>query len=128
MTHSAGPWTTKIGVLEVGIMTHEILDDNGEIVADISPIHDPAVGKEIVVSKEEFANARLIAAAPELLEASLTVIYQLKQLFKPLNSLTWPESGMPEEFAMGCLIIYDSALNAINKATGEAIVDSKEGE
>jgi hypothetical protein len=126
MTHSAGPWTTKIGVLEVGIMTHEILDDNGEIVADISPIHDPAVGKEIVVSKEEFANARLIAAAPELLEALLTVIDQLKQLFKPLK--TWPESDMPEEFAMGCLIIYDSALNAINKATGEAIVDSKEGE
>jgi len=126
MTHSAGPWTTKIGVLEVGIMTHEILDDNGEVVADISPCDDPAVGKEIVVSKEEFANARLIAAAPELLEASLTVIDQLKQLFKPLK--TWPESDMPEEFAMGCLIIYDRALNAINKATGEAIVDSKEGE
>ena len=112
MTHSAGPWTTKIGVLEVGLMTHEILDDNGEIVADISPIHDPAVGKEIVVSKEEFANARLIAAAPELLEALLTV----------MDLLTWPESGMPEEFA------YDRAKNAINKATGEAIVDSKEGE
>lgn len=59
--HTPGPWwDTQSYCKEIyGLESHEAVQADGRLVADICPCGDDEVAK---------ANARLIAAAPELLE------------------------------------------------------------
>ena len=88
-THTSGPW-------HVGSAT-EFRNQIG-IEPTIGCVYGDIKGKETK------ANARLIAAAPELLEA-------LKR------SLSWL-SSYP---GGGAINVYDQAQQAIAKATGEAV-------
>jgi hypothetical protein len=60
MTHTPGPW--RLAENDETLIVTEALDDEGNctVIADI------ATG---IPRSEQFANARLIAAAPELLKA-----------------------------------------------------------
>ena len=57
--HTPGPWRVSVGDLVVGA--------NGRRVADCE--HTPYLERPAASIPEDEANARLIAAAPELLEA-----------------------------------------------------------
>lgn len=63
MTHTPGPWTTGRGMFDA------ILAADDSLVCRLSTV-DYRTGKQINRSNhEDLANARLIAAAPRLLEA-----------------------------------------------------------
>ena len=86
--HTPGPWyPTSAGI---------VCKDIGDLQHDIATCAD--------WSEETEANARLIAAAPELLEA-----------LEPFGAIDLIESRLPAEFAM--LVLRARA--AIAKATGE---------
>ena len=115
--HTPGPW--EIEPLQGKYYGTRILLDSGVIEVwtdgsrppkpserEIADGWTPDVGMNHVESEEDYANARLIAAAPELLEA-------LRALYKVLE----PAEGdfsKAEQFAM------ELARAAIRKATGEA--------
>ena len=65
-THTPGPWK----VVPVGVRTHwsDIVGSDGQIVAQAMNIHG---------AMRELANARLIAAAPDLLDACKGMLLQI---------------------------------------------------
>ncbi len=69
MSHTPGPWTTGRGMFEA------IMAADDSLVCRLSTV-DYRTGKQINRSSgEDLANARLIAAAPRMLEA-LELLYQ----------------------------------------------------
>lgn len=83
--HTPGPWfmgcSTNLGGIQIITINPKTEEPNG-LIATINTQHTIEPGKDI--SDEVRANARLIAAAPELLEAlnhALEVIQLAKQYF-----------------------------------------------
>lgn len=120
MSHSPGPWSADLkhqgkivgtwiykngGGCNVELKTLEVLDDNTiGTIAIINCESSPP-------SKEDKANARLIAAAPELLEA-------LKALASTARTFS---DCVPNKDKMWTSLDEDAltaAFKAINKATG----------
>lgn len=93
--HTPGPWEARLTADEFG--------DLVAVVAGVSVILEGELG--IGIDAEDAANARLIAAAPELLEAAL-------EAAKELTSLLGPVAGGD--------IPLRNLLAAISKARGEA--------
>ena len=99
--HTPGPWLTQWGAAQGGD-GHHIIDtkDMGELSRiAVVLFHDDAEG-------ETASNARLIAAAPELLEALIAITNQLERV------------GDDRPHKDGQFI--EDARAAIAKATGEA--------
>jgi len=97
--HTAGPWTLEPdykGYLK-GTIDVSSKDHGGLATVVWVMSNDASIGEK---SPECEANARLIAAAPELLEA-------LQQL------LVWDDGNLPGD-------LMDAARAAITKAKGEA--------
>jgi hypothetical protein len=68
--HTPGPWTIS------AVCTDEIIGEGGILVARAIQY-----GHDIIISHEErFSNARLIAAAPDLLEALIWALDALENL------------------------------------------------
>lgn len=102
--HTPGPWRLidETGD-ELAITTDDRMDCNCvEIVA-------VAIGWDEPLESEQQANARLIAAAPELLEALLAT-YEALGISYPLHSSDMDKRGA----------VLAKACAAIAKATGEA--------
>jgi hypothetical protein len=88
-TFTPGPWSTDLKI-DCGSPHSEILGADGEIVAALWP-----------PSLRDQANARLIAAAPELLEALQLIVKACA-------------------FELGESPAFDAGIRAIAKATGGA--------
>ena len=85
----------------------EIIADDTEFICDL--------GEEYVAFEEEYANAKLIAAAPDLLEACVYLV-RLKDLVLPPE----PVKGVSEEFMSEFIALNNlikMADSAIKKAT-----------
>lgn len=94
--HTPGPWRQSLIRVQ-----REISGHLGKPIAYTT-------GKLVELdSIEDFANARLIAAAPQLLEA-------LQEAYKYINGGSGQQTGL----AFGAL--FDQVRAAIAKATGEA--------
>lgn len=104
--HTPGPWTIK----DHGVMG--MLNGRLETVATIYPL-----------SPVEKSNARLIAAAPELLEACKELLGRLSQVMDNHPNLPDPNDSSEEshEWTEGDKIALDNARSAITKATGETL-------
>jgi hypothetical protein len=92
-THTPGPWTYK---------------DDFELV--VVPKNDPQADAICEITgnpSEQFANARLIAAAPELLEALQNLV----------QFVEWREDFIVEDHEEGEENQYSKALTVIQKAT-----------
>lgn len=103
MSHTPGPWSFKFG---------KIVGKDNTVIADVYSSLDESTSDKSNLLQERKANADLIAAAPDLLEA-------LKEVLK----------GMEAAYTEGCLEVppnidwfdYSSvtqAYTAIAKATG----------
>jgi hypothetical protein len=99
MSHSTGPWRTAIRRGYISVFSGT--ENNAEMVADCSNLN--------LEVKECLANARLIAAAPELLEA-LEVLVSLVD-----NGSVIIDHSDRRETERD----YDRARSAIAKATGQ---------
>ena len=90
---SAGPWSSHDD--EESMATSVVMNDFGDILC--------VVGTYMTSTEEDYANANLIAAAPDLLEA-------LQKMFRAGQKQNWNER-------------YESEMNAaraaISKALGE---------
>jgi len=75
-THTPGPWTTSP---QQGYVRH--LGTHGPNICAMDVFGGPA--------EEAFANARLIAAAPEMLEALDGLIYELDGVMDDPNINDW---------------------------------------
>ena len=97
--HTPGPW--QLAENDTTLVLSEALDaeGNARLVADVLCVQGPAKG-------EDFANARLIAAAPELLAA-------LRLCLENLDGIA-AEDDIPSH------VIREQARAAINRATGDA--------
>lgn len=95
--HTPGPWVIRVIDLHEGGSGFEIVGANGDIVCDNQTYYPHAIDKK---------NARLIAAAPELLEA-------LVRLMPSAEDNTAGYGGEPDEDED---ILFARA--AIAKATG----------
>jgi hypothetical protein len=80
-THTPGPWAYATGEDWDGA---HVTDKNGRIVADCQGCDMPGASGE-VGTDEAMANARLIAAAPEML-AALEELCADKYLADPINA------------------------------------------
>lgn len=89
-THTAGEWSTTA--------YYDGKQSKGQII--LSDATGKTLIGEIYSNKEQDANARLIASAPDLLEALQ-------------SCLNWAKNGNQEH-----LIVFEAAQAAINKATG----------
>lgn len=98
--HTPGPW-----LIEGGGKSHKSINStNGACVADVWRIN--------VRKQEAIANTRLIAAAPELLDA---LIHLLHNSAPPYSE----DSGMDADFNSRYDYHSKKALAVIAKATGE---------
>lgn len=104
MKHTPGIWRQSIQINSIWITDSEI-DDDGEDASRILAMTNKSMG----LSKEARANARLIAAAPELLEA----------LIKCEAVMTVAVQCMGQEAEEGSAIQIARA--AIAKATGKEL-------
>lgn len=95
-THTPGPWH----ITSESVQYHYIHAPNNGIVAE--------VGKRSNVNGEGKANARLIAAAPELLSA-------LKAALPAVEYMAEGESGLP-------VAVYRQVVAAIAKADPNGVV------
>ena len=96
--HTPGPWQTDQAEHDAPYQDIRIHAGKGSICSvwiDDAPLHD--------YNAEQRANARLIAAAPELLEALRTAVDHLE--------------GMPDQEDVAACVVKARA--AIAKATGE---------
>ena len=91
MTHTPGPWTFELrGMIENAFggwiaTSLDILDADGELVARIpGPIGDPQ-------GERDYADARLIAAAPDLLAALEEIVDIDTGEFAYRYERDWPE-------------------------------------
>ena len=98
MAHTPGPWTIE--------PIHRL---DSEII-----ITEPgvAIDYDDVDHKEQEANARLIAAAPDLLEACQALLHKLRRHFHETNDTPFADATI-EDWKAGRLM-----LAAIKKATG----------
>lgn len=70
-THTPGPWTCKVGVMG------PYVDQARRTVAAhyvINQTQDARSGSPVVTESEAYANARVIAAAPDLVEAGKALL------------------------------------------------------
>jgi hypothetical protein len=114
MSHTSGPWAFEMfAVGDMAEMQYISQDENyygddGKSICLIAghewkhPDNDKRKGKRHYLTEESVANARLIAAAPELLEALNGLLDQCD--LGEVNEETQP--------------LIDAAKAAINKATG----------
>jgi hypothetical protein len=71
--HTSGPWAIKTPTDFIGPFTH-IVDRTGWVVANVN-----STDNNMAMRLEREANARLIAAAPELLAWTIELLKQVKQ-------------------------------------------------
>ena len=98
--HTPGPWVTD-DTLPGNVYSS---DATGSIIATVTGFEWARRGKTV-----EKANARLIAAAPDMLEA-----------LKAINVCLSPGNRTFDEMIRDCGLACDVARTAIAKATGEA--------
>ncbi len=95
-THTAREWTKGTNTATKDWMT---IYASGKPIAEVKPINKKGERQAGDFERED-ANARLIAASPDLLEALQ-------------SCLNWAKNGNQEH-----LIVFEAAQAAINKATG----------
>lgn len=76
MKHTKGPWS---------IDNVFIVNSEDELIAQIDPVHENDISVYMRNTKEARANAKLIASAPELLEACKNI----DRFFYGENGHTW---------------------------------------
>ena len=123
MSHTPGPWSSSLfnivtdvtGIikekrgdtkLQVNKGLLEILDDHESTVAFVNL-------EDVSLSEEDLANALLIAAAPEMLEALKVALTRLEASARERNYDYKPFNNAAHDLAI------DKARAAIAKATGE---------
>ena len=104
-TYTPGPWSQAHRIGHDGFYNTEVFDAAGETIATLEWYPKPTVNGVTGTYRE--GNARLIAAAPDLLEA-------LKLL---IEEVQWNREGPIQD---GLLVCVNKAVAAIAKATGES--------
>jgi hypothetical protein len=109
MTHTPGPWAQSHRKGPDDMYRTQVYDAAGETIANIAwyPVHT----SQTTTSTNREANARLIAAAPELLDA-------LRELFADYKRLA--DSGDAGNWSLEDTTIGQQALAAIAKAEGQS--------
>ena len=100
MSHTPGPWRVDLREMRDGWVI--VVDDNEGIVANVNTESGPDIPPLVSRKMPAGANAALIAAAPEMLEA-LEAMVEMVEL-----------NGVGKRYALGL------AASAIRKARGEA--------
>lgn len=109
MTHTPGPWRTYPNAEGLNL---EIETANDFPPAEIARVHWMADGKNNEALKQEsLANARLIAAAPELLEALKESTNAIDALVKYLGKVVNEDTSF--------VITLNKCKRAISKAEGK---------
>jgi hypothetical protein len=113
--HTSGPWFRTVSQHN-GETIYEICTaaDNGEPKEMIARVNHCVITPGLAISDEVRANARLIAAAPDLLAALITCIPLLEA--SHLDMMDAEQT----DFAAGIFEGYKQAIAAIAKAKGEA--------
>lgn len=108
--HTPGPWHVILSDNATPHVTHE----HGYNFTDISDVSSRVcvMPAEITYSYNSLANARLIAAAPELLEALEEVVAVFESNPSSITDTVWVTGNRPET-------LYDHCRAAIAKAKGE---------
>jgi hypothetical protein len=99
MTHTPGPWKVEHHRSHLHIATNKGIRLDNEIMDANDPTHE--------------ANARLIAAAPELLDAAIQALGQMETVSRYVEEVPGITEGCDYWRAMGAL------RRAIEKATRE---------
>jgi len=88
MNHTPGPWESVIGTRKDGMGEEILVTTAGQqrIVAKVSPADK--------MDEQDVPNARLIAAAPELVEACLVAVVYLDELMQDLSGDVWWENHL----------------------------------
>lgn len=116
MSYTPGPWriyTRDRANGDYAIWVGEGFSEADALIADVSGgLGRVDEGDGDPFCHQSAANAKLIAAAPELLEALESCLAYVKKYYKTL-----PDDGVEQDFLMGA-VIYP-AEEAIAKAKGE---------
>lgn len=109
MKHTPGPWTqhTPSNPTEAVVIAHELPNYRRTVVAVI-PDHKQQGKAAVTDWNEEHANARLIAAAPEMLRALELALIDIENTLRRTFN-TDPQTDTT----------YTIIRNTIRKATGE---------
>lgn len=90
MSHTPGPWEVEIHANGCVFITSPNTSSSGGDIADLyHTILDAFDGQQIVTKQNAEANAHLIAAAPDLLEACEEAVEQLWHLAKDKQTNPW---------------------------------------
>lgn len=147
--HTPGPWRQSKG--ELGYETFDILADGGDIYVHnlgiatvVDPrFSDPDLGTVALDRETCNANARLIAAAPELLEACkeidaigadvpwntasvnfvLNKLMQCREIARAANEKAWQEWGALRDWA----ILYPELAYQATDASDQALTEGRPG-
>ena len=115
--HTPGPWTLETVDTQIGIC-HKVgpfPGSHGRKTGYACIYHDGAINQpSIAASGELYANARLIAAAPELLEACMA----LREAAVNMRGEFVVKKGVSAKTLARMFAADDAAQSAIAKATG----------
>lgn len=109
MTHTPGPWQFGEGNVEFRWEVNSVSVD-GSLWAAVADIEANSLGSRKVTAEEARSNARLIAAAPEMLAALLAAKDELISLYEEV----YPS----DESDNHATAIIDKVIAVINKARG----------
>ena len=110
MNHTPGPWATHGEATFAG---HKVVDQNKRSVAAF-----PSNGTR--PADERNANARLIAAAPDLLAANIQLVEVVKQLLEQIEKVKCGEWKPISICTSAAKVFAEDARAVIAKATGGA--------
>ena len=119
--HTPGPWTHHSESIDSNFEHWEIITDkSGNIIANVNAEMGPDIAPLVSIKMPKSANAALIAASPELLEALKRATGYMTDIAKSAklrgeNLETWARTASVLLDAE-----VDKARAAIQKATGEA--------
>ena len=108
MSHTKGSWKYRPQVVEKFGFYLESFDESGEQIAFIGDI-----GGGIMGTPEIIANAKLISAAPDLLDALNTALNAIKDIIRQLPN----DENLADYNLDYCEIAEEKAIKAIKKAT-----------